>query len=108
MGGHGALTIGLKHPDQFKSISAFAPIVAPSKVPWGQKAFTGYLGEDESDWQQYDAEALIRSGHKINSEILIDQGCDDPFLSSQLHPELFERACVQHRTRSQSAPAKGL
>ncbi len=94
MGGHGALTIGLKHPEQFKSISAFAPICAPSKVPWGQKAFVGYLGDNESDWQPYDAEALIRAGHKSRSEILIDQGCDDPFLRTQLHPELFERACA--------------
>ena len=94
MGGHGALTIGLKNPDQYKSISAFSPIVAPSKVPWGQKAFTGYLGDNESDWSQYDAEQLIRAGHKINSEILIDQGSSDPFLETQLQPELFDRACA--------------
>jgi S-formylglutathione hydrolase len=96
MGGHGALTIGLKHPDRFKTISAFAPIIAPSKVPWGQKAFRGYLGDDEAHWQQYDAEALIRAGHKSTHEILIDQGTSDPFLAEQLHPELFERACASH------------
>ena len=96
MGGHGALTIGLKHPEQFKTISAFSPIVAPSKVPWGQKAFAGYLGDNEADWQTYDAEALIRAGHKSPHEILIDQGTNDPFLAEQLHPELFDRACLQH------------
>ena len=92
MGGHGALTIGLKHPDIFQSISAFAPICAPTQCPWGQKAFLGYLGEDTRYWDEYDATALILSGKK-SGEILIDQGSKDEFLSEQLKPELFAVAC---------------
>jgi len=95
MGGHGALTLGLKYPDVFKSISAFSPIVAPSQVPWGQKAFKGYLGDDVSEWQNHDACALIeKSGsRKSYSDILIDQGLADNFLEEQLKPHLFEEAC---------------
>ncbi|WP_019960828.1 S-formylglutathione hydrolase [Woodsholea maritima] len=92
MGGHGALTIGLRHPDRFKAISAFAPIVAPSQVPWGQKAFTAYLGEDQSAWAAYDACAMITAGARVKA-ILIDQGSDDNFLAQELKPELFEAAC---------------
>lgn len=94
MGGHGALTIGLKNPQKFRSISAFAPIVAPTQVPWGEKAFAGYLGDDREVWKKHDAVELINSGHKSDAEILIDQGTSDPFLESQLQPELFEKACA--------------
>lgn len=97
MGGHGALTIGLKYPNQFLSISAFSPIVAPSQVPWGKKAFTGYLGNDPEVWNSYDATELIKSGHKSNHTILIDQGTADPFLAKQLQPDLFAQACRDRR-----------
>lgn len=93
MGGHGALTIGLKNPDRFGSISAFAPIVAPSQVPWGQKAFSGYLGDDKETWKNYDATELVASGLASQNTILIDQGEDDPFLAEQLRPELFSAVC---------------
>ena len=93
MGGHGALTIGLKNSDLFSSISAFAPIVAPSQCPWGQKAFNGYLGENREDWAEYDATRLIESGHRSANKILIDQGTSDEFLLEQLKPELFLQAC---------------
>ncbi len=95
MGGHGALTIGLRNPDLFKSISAFSPIVAPSLVPWGQKAFTGYLGKNTDAWAEYDATALMKAGHRSAAEILIDQGTADPFLAEHLQPELFAEACVK-------------
>lgn len=91
-GGHGALVIGLKNPEIYQSISAFSPIVAPSQVPWGKKAFTAYLGNDESVWQNYDATALVKSGAK-QKPILIDQGDSDTFLTEQLKPELFAEAC---------------
>ncbi len=93
MGGHGALTIGLRNPQLFKSISAFAPIVNPTNCPWGEKAFTGYLGESQTDWQQYDATFLIENGAKCNNTILIDQGSADNFLQEQLKPERFQAAC---------------
>ena len=83
MGGHGALTLALRHPELFKSVSAFSPIVAPSQVPWGQKAFTAYLGGDEAAWQQHDACHLLRS-RSFSSQILVDQGDADPFLEEQL------------------------
>eukprot|EP00095_Tigriopus_kingsejongensis_P011573 maker-scaffold4502_size5824-snap-gene-0.0 protein:Tk11573 transcript:maker-scaffold4502_size5824-snap-gene-0.0-mRNA-1 annotation:"s-formylglutathione hydrolase" len=92
MGGHGALTIALKLPTVYKSVSAFAPIVAPSQVPWGKKALKGYLGEDSSKWLKYDAVSLINHGHKI-SEIFVDQGDKDNFLTEQLKPELLKKAC---------------
>ncbi|OTG89173.1 S-formylglutathione hydrolase [Acinetobacter sp. ANC 3813] len=91
-GGHGALVIGLRNPDIYQSISAFSPIVAPSQVPWGKKAFTAYLGNDESAWQNYDATALVKSG-AAQKPILIDQGAADTFLAEQLKPELFADAC---------------
>jgi S-formylglutathione hydrolase len=91
MGGHGALTLALKHPELFRSVSAFAPIVAPSNVPWGQKAFSKYLC-DESEWAQYDACECVKNS-VFNGEILIDQGLADKFLDEQLKPELFEAAC---------------
>lgn len=92
MGGHGALTIGLRNPDRFRSVSAFAPICAPSQCPWGEKALTGYLGDNREDWRAYDACAMIADGLKV-SELLVDQGDADPFLSDQLKPELLEQAC---------------
>lgn len=95
MGGHGALTLALKNPTVFRSCSAFAPIVAPSQVPWGQKAFPRYLGEDRVAWRAYDATALVEDGHRFDGELLIDQGLDDKFLDAQLKPELFEAACAR-------------
>ena len=92
MGGHGALTLALRNPGHFRSVSAFAPIVAPSQVPWGQKAFTGYLGKDEAAWKEYDACELVKK-QQLDTTILIDQGEDDQFLAEQLKPELFEQAC---------------
>ena len=94
MGGHGALTIGLRNSDRFKSISAFAPIVAPKSCPWGVKALTGYLGEDRAAWTEYDASALIETGAH-HPHILIDQGMDDDFLESQLKTSLFAAACAR-------------
>ncbi len=96
MGGHGALTIGLKHPKQFKSISAFSPIVAPIQCPWGEKAFTGYLGDNKESWKQYDACKLVEQGNKSEHSILIDQGLADDFLVEQLKPELFKQACEKN------------
>lgn len=93
MGGHGALTLALRHPRRFRSLSAFAPIAAPMQVPWGQKAFPRYLGEDRSNWREHDATALIEDGCRFDGPILIDQGADDAFLSEQLRPELFQTAC---------------
>ena len=93
MGGHGALTIALTFPDRFKAVSAFAPIVAPSQVPWGQKALGGYLGSDVSAWRRYDAVALIEDGARI-ANVLVDQGDADTFLSEQLKPHLLEEACA--------------
>jgi len=93
MGGHGALTIALRNPGRFRSVSAFAPIVAPSQVPWGQKALAGYLGEHRALWRKHDAVALIEDGARL-PEILVDVGTADPFLEQELRPELLERACV--------------
>ncbi|MBX9885634.1 MAG: S-formylglutathione hydrolase [Novosphingobium sp.] len=93
MGGHGALTIGLTFPDKFKSLSAFAPIVAPGQVPWGHKALGGYLGPDAAAWRAHDATALVEDGQRPAGDILIDQGAADNFLAEQLRPELFEAAC---------------
>ncbi len=92
MGGHGALTIGLRNPDRFRSVSAFAPICAPSQCPWGEKALTGYLGDNREDWRAYDACAMIEDGLKV-PELLVDQGDADAFLTDQLKPELLEKAC---------------
>jgi S-formylglutathione hydrolase len=92
MGGHGALTIALKNPYHYASVSAFAPICAPMRCPWGVKAFTGYLGEDRDTWKAYDACELVAE-RAIDAEILVDQGQADPFLAEQLHPHLFEAAC---------------
>ncbi|KVN11158.1 S-formylglutathione hydrolase [Burkholderia sp. MSMB1552] len=95
MGGHGALVLALRHPDLYRSVSAFAPIAAPSRCPWGEKAFSGYLGADREAWKQYDASELVaRADAKRFAEgILIDQGLADPFLPTQLNPDVFEAAC---------------
>jgi len=93
MGGHGALTIALKNPDKYRSISAFAPIGAPAQVPWGNKAFTGYLGGDRAAWAQYDAVELVSQGRRFPDTILVDQGTSDKFLKEQLRPELLAEAC---------------
>lgn len=97
MGGHGALTIGLKNPHRYQSISAFAPIAAPMHCPWGIKAFTGYLGTDQRHWAQYDATELVkqRTDAGTAAPILIDQGSSDPFLEQQLQPQRFAAACRQ-------------
>jgi S-formylglutathione hydrolase len=92
MGGHGALTIALRNPGRFRSVSAFAPIVAPMQVPWGEKALGGYLGPDRAAWRAYDACALIADGARV-AEILVDQGEADNFLGEQLRPELLAEAC---------------
>ncbi len=92
MGGHGALTLALKHPGRYRSVSAFAPIVAPGQVPWGTKALGNYLGEGRSAWRAHDTVALIEDGARVD-EILVDIGESDPFLTEQLRPELLEAAC---------------
>ncbi|MFN3289995.1 MAG: S-formylglutathione hydrolase [Acinetobacter sp.] len=92
MGGHGALTLALKHPEKFKSVSAFAPICAPSKCPWGEKAFSNYLGSDQAEWLKHDATALVQKKTAHFADILIDQGLSDQFYS-QLNPALFQQAC---------------
>ena len=92
MGGHGALTLALRHPGRFRSVSAFAPIVAPSQVPWGQKALPMYLGDDPAAWARHDACALIAGGARLR-ELLVDQGLADQFLETQLQPERLEAAC---------------
>jgi S-formylglutathione hydrolase len=93
MGGHGALTVALRNPELFRSVSAFAPIVAPGQVPWGQKALTGYLGEDRAAWRKHDAVALIEDGARV-PELLVDVGDADPFIEKELRPELLEGACT--------------
>ncbi|MDI1300298.1 MAG: S-formylglutathione hydrolase [bacterium] len=95
MGGHGALTLALKYPQQFRSVSAFAPIAAPARCPWGEKAFSGYLGDDREAWNKHDASVLMAQAKNPFPEgILIDQGLADKFLVNQLHPEQFEAACA--------------
>jgi S-formylglutathione hydrolase len=92
MGGHGALTLALRHPGLFQSVSAFAPIAAPTQCPWGEKAFTGYLGEDRAQWAEHDATELIQAGKRC-PPLLIDQGRADQFLDAQLYPDKLEAAC---------------
>jgi S-formylglutathione hydrolase len=94
MGGHGALIVALKNPGRFRSLSAFAPIAAPMRCPWGQKAFRGYLGDDRKAWRDWDASELVLR-RPFGSPILIDQGLADKFLAEQLHPDVFESACRQ-------------
>jgi S-formylglutathione hydrolase len=95
MGGHGALTLALRHPELFRSVSAFAPICSPSRCEWGRKAFTAYLGADEAEWRRHDAALLIEAGAARGrfDDILVDQGLADGFLEDQLKPELLEAAC---------------
>lgn len=93
MGGHGALTLALRHPGRFRSVSAFAPICAPTEVPWGQKAFRGYIGDDPSAWSAHDTVQLIGRGVR-GPALLVDQGLDDQFLATQLRPERLEQACA--------------
>ena len=93
MGGHGALTLALRYPELFRSVSALAPICAPMRCPWGQKALRNYLGEDQQCWRQYDTTALIEDGLKV-PDLLIDQGLNDQFLTEQLHPHHLENACA--------------
>lgn len=94
MGGHGALTLAMRHPDRFRSLSAFAPIASPTRCPWGQKALAGYLGGDETLWAGHDASLLLTSrGWK--GDILVDQGLDDNFLEGQLKPELLQEAAAK-------------
>lgn len=101
MGGHGALTLAFRHPQRFRSLSAFAPICAPMQCPWGKKAFTGYLGSDPASWVAHDATELIRQRHVAGlpplfaQGILVDQGLGDQFLAEQLHPHLLESACEE-------------
>ena len=92
MGGHGALTIALKNPEKYRSVSALAPICAPAQVPWGEKAFKGYLGDDREAWSRYDATQLLASGNTFPDTILVDQGTSDKFLALQLKPGLLEEA----------------
>ncbi len=93
MGGHGALTIALTYPERFRAVSAFAPIVAPGRVPWGEKALAGYLGADRVAWRAHDAVALIEEGARV-PDLLVDQGDADQFLTDQLKPQLLEQACA--------------
>lgn len=98
MGGHGALVLSLRNPGLFKTVSAFAPICAPSKAPWGQKAFSRYLGSNRDDWKRYDAAALMAQAcTPVPNGVLIDQGLNDKFLAEQLFPEDFEEACTLAR-----------
>ncbi len=95
MGGHGALVLALRHPGRFRSVSAFAPIAAPTQCPWGEKAFTGYLGTDRAAWAAHDASALMAaSACPYPQGILVDQGLADTFLATQLNPDAFESACA--------------
>lgn len=95
MGGHGALTLALRHPGVWRSVSAFAPIAAPMRCAWGEKAFTGYLGEDRERWKEHDASELVARSDapRYADGILVDQGLADQFLPTQLNPEVFEAAC---------------
>jgi len=94
MGGHGALTVALRNPGRYRSVSAFAPIVAPAQVPWGERAFTAYLGPDRADWLRYDATELLRTAAE-RLPLLVDQGEADEFLATQLRPELLREACAK-------------
>jgi len=101
MGGHGALILGLREPEKFRSISAFSPIVNPVQAPWGIKAFTGYLGENQTAWAAYDATELMKKGQHHKHSLLIDQGSKDEFLETQLLTENFIRSCQSARQELQ-------
>ena len=98
MGGHGALTLALKNPGRFRSVSAFSPICAPSQCPWGEKAFTNYLGENREVWKKHDANELVQSS-TLEIPLLIDQGSDDPFLEKELNFELFSKTCEKRNQK---------
>jgi len=98
MGGHGALTLALKNPGRFRSVSAFSPICAPSQCPWGEKAFTNYLGENREVWKKHDANELIQNS-TLEIPLLIDQGSDDPFLEKELNFELFRKTCEKRNQK---------
>ncbi|HJP99016.1 MAG TPA: S-formylglutathione hydrolase [Rhodanobacteraceae bacterium] len=94
MGGHGALTLALRHPGRYRSLSALAPIAAPTRVPWGdRRIFIMYLGADREEWKRHDACELLRAGARFPGTILVDQGTEDPYLAEQLRPKVFEQAC---------------
>lgn len=95
MGGHGAMTLALRHPGRYRAVSAFAPIASPMSVPWGEKAFSGYLGDDRAAWAAHDTTALLRAGARFPGPLLVDQGLSDGFLDAQLRPELLEAACAE-------------
>jgi S-formylglutathione hydrolase len=94
MGGHGALVLALRHRERYRSVSAFAPIAAPARVPWGEKAFRGYLGDDRARWAEHDASALVRT-RQFPGTLLVDQGTSDKFLAEELRPELLATACAE-------------
>src|SRR3546814_19942485 len=106
MGGHGALTIGLRGQDRFRSVSAFSPIVAPSQCPWGEKALTGYLGDDREEWHAYDACALLDQGLRV-PDLLVDQGEADAFLPEQLQTGLLVEALQPHGQKTESRMQPG-
>lgn len=106
MGGHGALTVSLRNPGRFRSTSAFAPIVSPMNCPWGQKALSGYLGDDMAAWRQYDACALIKQGARL-PELLVDQGTADNFLDEQLKTHLLDEACRKADIRAEIRMQEG-
>jgi S-formylglutathione hydrolase len=95
MGGHGAITVALKNPGKYRSLSALAPIASPMRCPWGEKALTGYLGADRAAWRAYDSTALVEDRGWKGPPILVDQGTKDQFLETQLHPELLQEACAR-------------
>ena len=107
MGGHGALVTALRHPGRYRSVSAFSPIVAPSQVPWGEKAFTAYLGDDRAAWKAWDAVELVRHASE-RLPLLVDQGEADEFLATQLRPELLQSACAQRGPSPDAAHATRL
>ncbi len=101
MGGHGALVLGLTQPEKFRSVSAFSPIVHPTQAPWGQKAFTGYLGSDAAAWKKYDAVELLLAGKRHPNALLVDQGLKDPFFEKQLMTGHLTEACQQVGQKAQ-------
>jgi S-formylglutathione hydrolase len=107
MGGHGALVVALRNPHAFKSVSAFAPIASAARSPWGEKAFSRYLGEDRATWREYDASMLVESRGWTGPPILVDQGSSDSFLEQQLRPELLQRACENARAPLQLRMQEG-
>jgi S-formylglutathione hydrolase len=97
MGGHGALTMALKNPGTYRSVSAFAPICSPMRCPWGDKALTGYLGGERARWREYDTTALLEDRGWSGPPLLVDQGTQDPFLDTQLKPDLLRQTCLKHK-----------